>query len=71
MKGINFMKNDNNVLNEGDTSVEFKIEEGVKKARERLLDLTLNNRLLNYRPSRRRTIQVVDEIPNETFSFCN
>ncbi len=69
MKGINFMKNDNNVLNEGDTSVEFKIEEGVKKARERLLDLTLNNRLLNYRPSRRRTIQVVDEIPKEIFDI--
>ena len=63
------MKNENNVLNEGNTSVEFKIEEGVKKARERLLDLTLNNRLLNYRPSRRRTIQVVDEIPKEIFDI--
>ncbi len=69
MKGINFMKNDSNVLNGGNTSVEFKIEEGVKKARERLLDLTLNNRLLNYRPSRRRTIQVVDEIPKEIFDI--
>ena len=38
-------------------------------ARQRLLDLTLNNRLLNYRPSRRRTIQVVDEIPREIFDI--
>lgn len=63
------MKSENNVLNEGDTSVESKVEEGVRMARQRLLDLTLNNRLLNYRPSRRRTIQVVDEIPREIFDI--
>ena len=33
------------------------------RARERLLDLTLRNRLLNFRPTRRTTIPVVDELP--------
>ena len=63
------MKNENNILQEENTYVEFKIEEGVKKARERLLDPTLNNRFLNYRTSRRRTIQVIDEIPREIFDL--
>ena len=63
------MKIKNNVLNEGDTSIKFKIEEEVQEARKRLLDLTLRNRLLNYRPSSRRTIQVVDEIPREIFDI--
>ncbi|MCY3551621.1 MAG: DUF3320 domain-containing protein [Candidatus Poribacteria bacterium] len=63
------MNNENNVLNEKSTSVKSKIEEAVRMARQRLLDLTLNNRLLNYRPSRRRTIQVVDEIPREIFDI--
>ena len=63
------MNSDNNVLNEKSTSTKSKIEEAVRMARQRLLDLTLNNRLLNYRPSRRRTIQVVDEIPKEIFDI--
>ena len=63
------MNSDNNVLNEKSTSVKSKIEEAVRRARQRLLDVTLNNRLLNYRPSRRRTIQVVDEIPKEIFDI--
>ena len=45
------------------------IEEQLQAARERLLDLTLRNRLLNFRPSKRRTIQVVDEIPKEIFDI--
>lgn len=47
----------------------MKIEKQLQTARERLLDLTLRNRLLNFRPSRRRTIQIVDEIPKEVFNI--
>jgi very-short-patch-repair endonuclease len=36
-------------------------------ARQKLLDLTLRNRLLNYRPSKVRSITVVDESPAEVF----
>lgn len=35
------------------------------KARERLLDLTMRNRLLNYVPTKRQTIRIVDERPEE------
>lgn len=63
------MKSENNVLNVENTSIKFKIEEKVRMARQRLLDLTLRNRLLNYYPSGRRTIQVVDEISREIFDI--
>ena len=63
------MNSENNVLNEKSTSVKSKIEEAVRMSRQRLLDVTLNNRLLNYLPSRRRTIRVVDEIPKEIFDL--
>ena len=63
------MNSENDVLNKKSTSVKSKIEEAVRIARQRLLDPTLNNRFLNYRPSRRRTIQVVDEIPREIFDI--
>lgn len=41
----------------------------LQNARERLLDLTLRNRLLNYQISKLRTIQVIDEIPKEVFEI--
>ena len=63
------MNSENNILNENSTFVKSKIEETMRMARQRLLALTLNNRFLNYRPSRRRTIQVVDEIPKEIFDI--
>lgn len=47
----------------------MQIEKQLQAARDRLLDLTLRNRLLNFRPSKRRTIQVVDEIPKEIFNI--
>ena len=47
----------------------MQIEKQLQTARERLLDLTLRNRLLNFRPSKRRTIQVVEEIPREVFDI--
>ena len=43
--------------------------ESFMAARERLLDLTLRNRLLNFRPSKQRTIHVIDEIPKEIFDI--
>ncbi len=45
------------------------ITQELHAAREKLLDLTLRNKLLNYRTSKLRTIQVVDEIPKEIFDI--
>lgn len=39
----------------------------IERFRERLLDLSLRNPLLNYRKSKRRTLQLVDELPNVIF----
>lgn len=39
----------------------------LEKARQNLLDLTLRNRLLNYRMSTTRTIRVLDELPAEIY----
>ena len=45
------------------------IEKQLESARQRLLDLTFRNRLLNFRPSKRRSIQIIDEIPREIFDI--
>ena len=45
------------------------MSESFMAARERLLDLTLRNRLLNFRLSKQRTIHIVDEIPKEIFDI--
>ena len=42
-------------------------EKQLREARESLLDLTLRNPLINFRPTARRTIQVIDETPKEVF----
>ncbi|RMG09527.1 MAG: DUF3320 domain-containing protein, partial [Planctomycetota bacterium] len=46
-------------------------EESLVAAFERrrlaLLDLTRRNRLLNFRPTRRTTVQIVDEVPSEIY----
>ena len=47
----------------------MQINKELEQARERLLDLTLRNRLLNFRPSNRRSIRIVDEIPREIFEI--
>src|SRR5437773_1526774 len=39
----------------------------LEKARQNLIDLTLRNRLLNYRTSTVRTIRVIDEVPAEIY----
>jgi hypothetical protein len=45
------------------------IERQLQAARQRLLDLTMRNRLLNFRPTKRKTIQGIDEIPREVFDI--
>ena len=45
------------------------ITQELHAAREKLLDLTLRNKLLNYKKSKLRTIQVIDEIPKEIYDI--
>jgi len=44
-------------------------EKELAKLRQNLLDLTMRNSLLNYRPSKVRAIRIVDEIPREVFDI--
>ena len=41
----------------------------IEAARRSLLDLTMRNRLLNFRPNKRRTIRVVDGLPNDVYEM--
>ena len=43
------------------------VERALEAARQGLLDLTLRNRLLNYRPSPARSIRVIGELPAEIY----
>ena len=45
------------------------IVDKIERARTELLDLSLRNPLLNYRPLRSRGVEVVDEIPSAVFDF--
>ncbi|MEE9116402.1 MAG: DUF3320 domain-containing protein [Thermoplasmata archaeon] len=45
------------------------VERQLEAARQNLLDLTMRNRLLNYRPTKARTLRVVDEIPREVYDI--
>lgn len=45
------------------------VEAGLEKMRRRLLDLTKRNRLLNYRYSKKGSLRVVDELPNQLFQL--
>ena len=49
------------------TNSHSKISSIIEISREELLDLGLRNPLLNYRPSRARGVEVVDELPAEVF----
>ena len=42
-------------------------EAQLNRSRRELLDLTLRNSLLNFRPSKTRGLKIVDEIPSEIF----
>ena len=46
---------------------DIDISEEIHRFREKLLDLTNRNRLLNYRKSKRRTVEIFDELPNEIY----
>lgn len=39
----------------------------LEQQRQKLLDLTRRNRLLNFRATRRTTVRIVDEVPSELF----
>ncbi len=41
----------------------------IERTRTKLLDLSLRNPLLNYRPLRSRGVEVIDEIPSAVFDF--
>jgi len=41
----------------------------IQAARRNLLDLSMRNRLLHFRPNKRRSIRVVDEMPNEVYDL--
>ena len=43
------------------------IEQQLDAARQSLLELNMRNRLLNFRPSKARTIHVIDELPAEVY----
>jgi very-short-patch-repair endonuclease len=43
------------------------VESGLEKMRARLLDLTGRNRLLNYRFTKRSSLRVIDEVPDQVF----
>lgn len=45
------------------------IEKEIEAARKRLLDLTMRNRLLNYRPSKAKTLKIVDELPSQVYKI--
>lgn len=43
------------------------VENALKDARSRLVDLSLRNRLLNFKPTKRRTIQIGEGLPWEIY----
>ena len=47
--------------------VDDPVSSELTRARQRLVDLTLRNRLLNFRPTRRTTIRIVDELPGQVW----
>ena len=50
-----------------DPSIPQDIAREIEKSRRDVLDLTLRNPLLNFRPSKRRGVEVVDERSRELF----
>lgn len=45
----------------------FSIVEALAQLRKRLLDLTARNRLLNFKPSKTKSLQLVDVVPNAVY----
>jgi len=44
------------------------VEERIKKWKDKLVDLSKRNRLLNFRPTKVTTIKIIDELPPEVLS---
>ncbi|MBD3407352.1 MAG: DUF4011 domain-containing protein, partial [Candidatus Lokiarchaeota archaeon] len=44
-----------------------EIMDEITSARQKLLDLTMRNRLLNHRPYKRKSLRIVDEVPREVY----
>lgn len=44
------------------------IESELDRYRKRLLDLSSRNRLLSYKPTKSKTIQIIDELPEQIFN---
>lgn len=44
------------------------VEERIKKWKDKLVDLSKRNRLLNFRPTKVTTIRIIDELPSEVLS---
>jgi DNA polymerase III delta prime subunit len=47
----------------------MEVDKQLREIRNSLLDLTMRNRALNFRPTRARTIRVIDEIPAEVYDY--
>ncbi len=45
------------------------VEERIKHWKQKLIDLSKRNRLLNFRPTKVTTIRVIDEIPSEVYKL--
>lgn len=45
------------------------VEQELEISRKRLLDLTMRNRLLNYRPAKSKTLKIIDKIPAEVYEI--
>jgi very-short-patch-repair endonuclease/DNA polymerase III delta prime subunit len=49
------------------TPLDLKVRQQIEDWKRQLLDLTRRNRLLNFRPTPRSTIAILDELPSEVF----
>ena len=43
------------------------VERQLEAARQSLLELNMRNRLLNFRPTKARTIRIIDEVPSDVY----
>jgi len=50
---------------EGDLTVTDRVARELQQARQSLMDMTMRNRLLHFRPTLRTTIRIIDELPAE------
>jgi hypothetical protein len=45
------------------------VADHLEDARKKLLDLTLRNRLINYRPTKARTLKIINEDPLDIYEI--